>query len=666
MDPVAKILFEYLRDVIYSPTQAALDVEGLPREFRDLGEGLRYLAECIFETKNFAQALSKGDLNGRIPSRGNEIAAPLKSLHSSLQHLTWQTQQVAKGDYQQHVEFMGNFSMAFNAMIEQLEERRRIEADEKSKLQQYVKLLLNNCPDIILLFDLDGQIVFTSASYLHCSGITDPGRIQNISFRDLFAPVADETFLQRMDEVFRLAALNKRSSELECELAFGGDGNTRHYLIQVTPMLDERGVVVGTMLFFHDLTESIRAQHAAEHARKLAEQSARAKSEFLARMSHEMRTPMNAIIGMTTLARSTEDARRKAYCLDKINEASQHLLGVINDILDMSTMEGESFTLTLREFDFAGMVQHVVNIINFRIAERKQTLSLDIDWTIPAGIISDEQRLAQVLVNLLSNAIKFTPDHGHISLTAKKIAEDDGICTLRFEVKDTGIGISAEQQKELFAVFSQADGGFTRKFGGVGLGLPLSRHIVNLMGGHIWVESEMGKGASFLFEIRAKAGLEAPLALAVADAPAESVQQEHDGARNAAPPHTDLFAGRRILIAEDVAINCEILSSLLEDTGADLVFAGDGAEAVAKFSADPEAYDLILMDIHMPDMDGYEATRRIRSSGLPRADTIPIIALTANVFHEDIDRCLACGMDSHLGKPMDPALLITTLKNCLI
>ncbi|MCL1986134.1 MAG: ATP-binding protein [Betaproteobacteria bacterium] len=666
MEPVAKILFEYLRDIIYNPAQAALDVESLPQEFRELGEGLRYLAECVFEARSFAQALSKGDLSGHMPSRGNEIAAPLKSLHSSLQHLTWQTQQVAKGDYQQRVEFMGNFSMAFNAMIQQLEERRRIEADEKSKLQQYVKLLLSNVPDILLLFDLNGQIVFTSASYLHCSGIAEPSLIQHVSFRDLLASVADDAFLQRMDELFRLAALDKRSSELEYEIAFGRDGNARHYLIQVTPMLDEEGVVVGTMLFFHDLTESLRAQHAAEHARKLAEQSARAKSEFLARMSHEMRTPMNAIIGMTTLAKSTKDAQRKNYCLDKIGEASQHLLGVICDILDMSTMESESFTLALREFNFAGMVQHVVNIMNFRIEARQQVLSLNIDGGVPISIISDEQRLVQVLVNLLSNATKFTPDHGHISLTVRNIAEDDRICTLHFEVKDTGIGISAEQQKELFTVFSQADGGFTRKFGGVGLGLPISQRIVSLMGGRFWVESELGNGASFLFEIKAKVGIEASPALVVADALAESTQQKHDDAQDAAPPHTDLFAGRRILLAEDVEINCEILASLLEDTGIEIVFAGDGAEAVAKFSADPEAYDAILMDIHMPDVDGYEATRRIRSSALPGADAIPIIALTANVFHEDIGHCLACGMNSHLGKPVNPDLLIAALKNYLV
>ena len=665
MDQVAKILFEYLRDIIYNPMNATLNVENLPLEFRDLGEGLHYLADCICEARNFAQALSRGELSGQIPSRGNEIAAPLKSLHSSLQHLTWQTQQVAKGDYQQRVDFMGHFSLAFNTMVYQLEARRKIDANEKSKLQRYVRLLLSNCPDIILLFDSDGRIVFTSASYLQCGKIADQERIQDASFRDLFAPVADESFLQRMDELLRTAVTDKRSSDLEYEIAFGRDGNARHYLIQVTPMLDEYELVAGTMLSFHDMTESIHAQQAAEQARKLAEQSALAKSEFLARMSHEMRTPMNAIMGMATLAKSAEDPRRRLYCLDRIEEASQHLLGVINDILDMSTMKHDSFALSLHTFNLASLVRRTVNTMVLRIEERKQTFSLNLDEAIPTNIFSDEHRLAQVLGNLLSNAIKFTPEYGHITLTVKKITEENSMACLRFEIQDTGIGISEEQQQELFVAFSQADGGFARKFSGLGLGLSIAKRIVSLLGGRIWVESAPGKGATFLFEISVKA---MPAAAEFENTDGSCPMQIEKTTEDTVSPSdlvAPLFAGRRILIAEDVEINREILASLLESTNIKIDFADDGVEVLEKFSADSKAYDAILMDIHMPVVDGYEATRRIRASGLPGAKAIPIIALTANVFPEDIRRCLDCGMNSHLGKPLAMDLLIAELKKYL-
>jgi len=665
VDPVAKSFFEYLRNIIYFPTRATLDVDQLPEGFRDLGEGLKYLAECIFEAKKFAHDLSKGDLDSPLPSSGNEIAAPLKSLQSSLKHLSWQTQQVAQGDYKQRVHFMGDFSTAFNVMVQQLEERRKTDADEKSKLQRYVNLLLSNSPDIILLFDIDGQLVFTSTSYQRCCNIENPDTIRNKSFRELFAPVANNDFLQRMDALFQAAIAHEHSSELEQEIAFGRDGNLRHYRIQVTPMLDEHGAVVGTLLFFLDITERVRAQHEAERARELAEQAAHAKSEFLARMSHEMRTPMTAIMGMTAIAKASDDPERTASCLDKMSVASQHLLGVINDILDMSRLEADTLELSLSAFNFADMVQRVISRFHYRIEEQKQTLSVDIDGAIPVNIISDEQRLAQVITNLLSNAIKFTPEQGAISLSAEKIDERDGICTIRFTVKDTGIGVSEEQQQHLFVSFEQADGGFARKFGGTGLGLSIARGIVSALDGRIWVESAIGKGASFFFEIKAKTGGAALPVSPVAMSDGAVAQEERNGELGGMSSDVAYFAGRRVLVAEDVEINREVVSALLEDTGLEIVFAYDGAEAVAKFSAAPGEYDAILMDIHMPDVDGYEATKRIRSSGLQRADVVPIIAMTANIFREDIERCLAVGMNSHLGKPINIDKLVAELKKYL-
>jgi CheY-like chemotaxis protein len=415
-------------------------------------------------------------------------------------------------------------------------------------------------------------------------------------------------------------------------------------------MIEESGTAEGAIAFFYDMTELVQAKRDAERARELAEQSTRAKSDFLSRMSHEIRTPMNAIIGMTAIAKSSDDAARKEYCLDRIGEASRHLLGVINDILDMSKIEADKFELSPDGFDFGKMLHRVVNVINFRVEEKKQKFLIEIGEDIPQNVVADEQRLAQVITNLLSNAVKFTPEEGVITLRAKKILEEDNICTLRVEVQDTGIGISEEQRKRLFTSFEQADGSISRKFGGTGLGLAISKRIVEMMGGSIWIESELGKGASFIFEIKARKGEALAGPLSGADTDGACVNS--DG----------LFAGKRILIAEDVAINREIVQTLIEHTGIDIDFAVDGLEAAEKFSTHPEEYELILMDIQMPGMDGYGATGRIRASGLPRAEAIPIIAMTANVFREDIERCHISGMNDHIGKPIDPDELIAKLR----
>jgi CheY-like chemotaxis protein len=366
-------------------------------------------------------------------------------------------------------------------------------------------------------------------------------------------------------------------------------------------------------------------------------------------MSHEMRTPMNAIIGMSSIGNSSEDVDRMKYCLTRINEASQHLLGIINDILDMSKIEAGKFDLAYAQTDFGQMIQKVINIIHFRVQEKKQNLLVNISQDIPAHIITDEQRLTQVLSNLLTNAVKFTPEGGTITLGAEKTAGTEKACTLRVEVKDTGIGISAEQQKRLFTLFEQADGSISRRFGGTGLGLAISKRIIELMGGRIWVESEPDKGSSFFFEI---------------ECANESAEDEGEGAAIEMGSIDGIFQGKNILVAEDVDINREIIGALLEPTGVSIDFAVDGEDVVEKFTTS-DKYQLILMDVHMPKVDGLEATKRIRASAAPNAATIPIIAMTANVFREDVERCLAAGMNGHLGKPVEMDKVITALSRYL-
>ena len=412
-----------------------------------------------------------------------------------------------------------------------------------------------------------------------------------------------------------------------------------------------------------------------ETALEDAKAASRAKSDFLANMSHEIRTPMNAIIGMIKIGKSASDNERKDYCFTKIDDASKHLLGVINDILDMSKIEASKFELSPVEFNFEKMIQSVVNVINFRIDERKQQFKVFIDSRIPRFLIADDQRLAQVITNLVGNAVKFTHEMGIISLDARLIGEEDGICTIQVSVADNGIGISAEQQGRLFQSFQQAETSTSRKFGGTGLGLSICKSIVEMMNGRIWVKSESGEGSTFTFEIKAKRGRDN--GTAALDHRQPSVEQQDI---------KGMFKGRRILLAEDVEINREIVLALLEPTSLEIDCADNGEEAVRMFSEAPEKYDMIFMDVQMPKMDGYEATRRIRALEAGRPDgtsglsftngetqshdgnlhkQIPIIAMTANVFREDVERCLEAGMNSHIGKPLNLDDVIDTLRAVL-
>jgi len=395
---------------------------------------------------------------------------------------------------------------------------------------------------------------------------------------------------------------------------------------------------------------------------KKTEAASRAKSEFLANMSHEIRTPMNAIIGMTSIAEKADNIERKDYAIGKIKEASIHLLGVISDILDMSKIEANRLELSPVIFNFEEMIQRVVSIINFQTAAKHQSLTVNIDKDIPGILKCDDQRLSQVITNLLGNAVKFTPEHGAINLNAKLLSNENNICIIQIEVIDTGVGISEEQQARIFIPFEQAENNTTRKYGGTGLGLPISKSIVEMMGGEIHIRSENGKGSTFYFTIQA-------------EKPSVENNEELNPKEtsNTAAEQTDCFEGYNILLAEDVEINREIVLALLEPTLIKIDCAENGAEALRMFCKTPEKYNMIFMDLQMPKMDGYEATRNIRKFEANRAESlskqllnIPIIAMTANVFSEDIEKCKEAGMNAHLGKPLDFDEVLKTLRKYLV
>jgi len=391
---------------------------------------------------------------------------------------------------------------------------------------------------------------------------------------------------------------------------------------------------------------------ARNEALEQAVRASKAKGNFLANMSHEMRTPMNAIIGMTAIGKVSEDINKKNYAFERIENASSHLLGVINDILDMSKIEANKLELSPVTYCFEKMLQKIIEVISFRVDEKHQELIISIDEKTPRFLTGDDQHLAQVITNLLSNAVKFTPEHGRIGLIAKLLEEKDDLCTLQIEVSDSGIGISEEQQSRLFSSFEQADSGTSRKYGGTGLGLAISKSIVELMEGKIWIESKPGKGSTFYFTIKTLKADEVGV-----DIPEEENEQQAEN---------ENFEGHTILLTEDVEINREIVITILEPTALKIESAENGREAVEKFTASPDKYDLILMDLQMPEMDGYEAARNIRRIEQETVrKPVPIVAMTANVFKEDIERCLSAGMNDHLGKPLDIKELMKKLRKYL-
>ena len=533
---------------------------------------------------------------------------------------------------------------------------RSIKDNWLSRQDSYMNMVFENSPDIILLLDKNGDLVYCADIFLKRARIPSFLDIRKTHYTKLFSLFGTPNELEMIVDIFREVRDKKKPVVFERAMDIGKEGNSRHYEIHITPMFDASGDFQGTFILFHDMTEIIEAKVRTE-------QASSAKSNFLSSMSHEIRTPLNAIIGMTTIAANSPDPARKDYCLSKISGASNHLLGIINDILDMSKIEEGKFEFSFTEFDFNNTLLEIANIFEFRFGEKKQKFVMKVDPAIPPRIVTDEQKLAQVITNLISNAIKFTPEEGKIELEASLVDTNSGpenfICKLEISVADTGIGISKEDQEKLFHSFVQVDSSVSRKFGGTGLGLAISKKIVEMMNGEIHINSEPGRGSKFIFTVK----VEVPRQ----EAQRDDVSQYHavPVENTAGSPGTGDFTGKRILLVEDVEINREIVIALLEDTKLEITEAADGQQAFDKFAAEPEKYDLIFMDIHMPGVNGYESTRLIRSLDHPASKTIPIIAMTANVFKEDVDRCLEAGMNGHVGKPLDLKEVMAVLNKYL-
>ena len=402
-----------------------------------------------------------------------------------------------------------------------------------------------------------------------------------------------------------------------------------------------------------DLAEVNRRLQAQESelrdAKERAEDASRMKSDFLANMSHEIRTPMNAIVGMTHLAlRSAQDARQRDY-LHKIQQSSHHLLGLINDILDFSKIEANKLTLEHIDFPIAKVLDTFANLIADRAAAKGLALSFDVAPEVPQMVVGDPLRLGQVLINYGNNAVKFT-HKGEIHVSVAVAQQDARHVTLRFAVRDTGIGLTQEQMSELFQSFQQADTSISRRYGGTGLGLAIVRRLAELMGGTVGVDSRVGEGSTFWFTARVERSL--------LGAPRVATNNPSVPAQPTRAINTE---GARILAVDDNEVNLQIARELLQEYGIQVDTAVDGEQALHLVRAEP--YDLVLMDVQMPVMDGLAATRAIRQ--MPDRMGVPIVAMTANAMDQDRDECLAAGMNDFLPKPIDPDRLLTLVREWL-
>ena len=513
-----------------------------------------------------------------------------------------------------------------------------------------LRQVVNLISDGYLLVDGRLRILTYNRALLHL--FPEP---VNITPEMKLSEFIDNYFLDITNEDFQemQARAVKEHGTVTAEGQILGDS---YVSVEVTPVM-RNNAHIGSIMLLKDITQSkllIEATQAASQA----------KSEFLSHMSHEIRTPLNAIIGMISIGMNSNDIDKKNYCLERADSASRHLLILVNDVLDMSKIEADKLELSHSPFDFESMMTDIINVANVRSEEKQQSFVVDLSKDIPAHLVSDELRLSQVITNLLSNAIKFTPEKGTVILKAEKTGEDGDEVCLRVEVADTGIGISKEQQARLFTSFTQADAGIAKKYGGTGLGLAISKRIIELMGGDIWVESEPGKGAKFIFTVKVKQLADKPHAEQAGNTTLD-FDDSGDTKRKISARHQYDFREYTLLVAEDIDINREIISAVLGETGVSVDMAENGIIAVSMFKERPEKYDLILMDVNMPEMDGYAATREIRALDSEHAGNIPIIAMTANVFKEDIEKSLDSGMNDHTGKPIDTDAFLRKLNKYL-
>jgi len=517
-------------------------------------------------------------------------------------------------------------------LFEDVTERRKT-AELAQRNAEVLSAAIEALDDAFALYDDEDKLVMCNQRYRDIYALSADVMVPGNSFESIIrVGVQRGQYSAEPDKLEkwvaeRLAIHRQPGSQLIQKLA---NGRT----LRIVERRMANGYTVG---FRIDITELVRATEAAQEA-------SRSKSQFLANMSHEIRTPMNAILGMLTLLRKTQLTPQQADYAIKSENAAQSLLGLLNDILDLSKAESGKMTLDLHPFGLSQMMADLRVIVDAYIGHKPLQLALDVAPGLPGMMLGDALRLKQVLINLCGNAVKFTAE-GQVTLSIHEVDRSADKVMLKFAVQDQGIGIAPENQARIFSGFTQAEASTTRRFGGTGLGLAISQRLIELMGGKLELSSNLGRGSRFYFTL--------PLAIAEATVPSpvEVAESTQTGAR---------LLGLQVLVAEDNFVNQQIASELLGGEGAVVTLANHGQEALDLIAAASAPFDVVLMDMQMPVMDGLSATREIRRH--QDAVLLPIVAMTANAMDTDRDACLEAGMNDHVGKPFKLDHLVAVLR----
>ncbi|MYN25179.1 response regulator [Duganella sp. CY42W] len=515
--------------------------------------------------------------------------------------------------------------------------------------ERRARVLADTLPLLIAYLDRDLRYRFANAHYRAQWGL-EPQDMLGKTVSEVFGPAAGP-WLEDLE-----SALAGR--RLHYERDFQGPNGVDHFLVDLVPDIAPDGRVSGFYLTAMNITDRKNSEQRAEAA-------SRAKSEFVANMSHEIRTPMNAVLGVAYLLENTPLTQAQKEYVGMIRSSGQMLLGVLNDVLDFSKIEAGRMELAPQPFLLREVLDSLSNVMSLPANARGISLAIDADDEVPPVLVGDAMRLQQILLNLVGNAVKFTERGGvSVRVMLEQAAAEQGL-RLRFTVRDSGIGMDLEQQSRLFSAFNQADASTTRRFGGTGLGLAICRRLTELMGGAISVRSTPGAGSEFVVTL--------PFGVADDDVPVEHPALQTAAAQGwlmpeapasqDAPPEPEpapapRLQGLRLLLVEDHPLNQLVARGMLEHAGASVEVAENGQLAVDRLRDRAEDYDIVLMDVQMPVMDGFEATRHIRHAlGLK----LPVLAMTAGVMQSEQDQCIDAGMDDFIAKPVDVEQMLDTI-----